>query len=607
MSPTATIWDTLGIASTRDAVAIKRAYAGRLRATSPEEDPEGFQRLRAAYEAALRLAARPEIEWVPRQASDTGPAHGETPAVRARVVAVTALAEAAAATATATAARQPAVDQDEIAALRSAVDTLHMALRQESPPEQARLKTLLEQVLTLTASCGIALQNDAENALAQILASTSPRSDPLLEECVARFGWERQASGLSANPTVLAVLARQRDLAALASLESGRDDLAKAFTRLQSPANPLARWVRANVTQALQWPELKVLIRLKDHHPALLKTLNAAEVAWWERFRARPKVSYGLAKLGGVVVLLSAFGAIVSALNGTLPWPDTPLPVLGAVMAVMALLASKLYLIDWPTHLFRQRWRARAPLLFQVGWLPTLILMFAAASAVPQTPMTWWITAVIGSACCLWAIYASGPMPPALQGKVFVLANSHIVRAVTINIVLLYWWVLSAQELAAPGLTPVPLNTAGIGALALMCGSAFGSPALDIVWKFRLTAVQRRKCTIALAVIALGVALTTWVAGAALAWRPAVAWLVVTYIVLHRIAGIHLTAGQGRARIALLFAAAIAAVILNSIESRYIAAPMIQLGGIVLLAVALFSLAASHHNEARLPGAAAGR
>ncbi|MHB8812009.1 MAG: hypothetical protein ACYDAE_01955 [Steroidobacteraceae bacterium] len=605
MSPTATIWETLGIASTRDAVAIKRAYAGRLRATSPEEDPEGFQRLRAAYEAALRLAARPEIEWVPRPASDTGPVPGETPAMRTRVVAVTALAEAA--TATATAARQPAVDQDGITALRSAVDTLHLALRQESPVEQARLQTLLEQALTLTASCGIALQNDAENALAQILASTSPRSDPLLGECIARFGWERQASGLSANPTVLAVLARQRDLAALASLESGRDDLAKAFTRLQRPGNPLARWLRANVTQALRWPELKLLIRLKDHHPGLLKTLNAQEVAWWERFRARPKLSYGLAKLGGVVVLLSAFGSLVSALNATLPWPDTPLPVLGAVLAVMALLAAKLYLIDWPTHLLRQRWRTRAPLLFQVGWLPALILLFAAATTVPQTSVTWWTTAVIGSACCLWAIYASGPMPPALQGKVFVLANSHIVRAVTLNIVLAYWWGAAAQELAAPGFTPAPFNTAGIAAFALMCGSAFGSPALDIVWKFRLTAVQRRKCTIALAVIAVGVALTTWVAGAALALRPAVAWLIVTYIVLHRIAGIHLTAGQGRARIALLFGAAIAAVILNSIASRYIAAPMIQLGGIVLLAVALFSLAASHHNEARLSGAAPGR
>lgn len=47
------IWDELGIAPTADAPAIRRAYAVRLKAVRPDADPQGFARLRQAYERAL--------------------------------------------------------------------------------------------------------------------------------------------------------------------------------------------------------------------------------------------------------------------------------------------------------------------------------------------------------------------------------------------------------------------------------------------------------------------------------------------------------------------------------------------------------------------------
>lgn len=50
------IWSILGLEPTRDVSAIKRAYAGKIRTCHPEDDPEGFMRLREAYQAALDYA-----------------------------------------------------------------------------------------------------------------------------------------------------------------------------------------------------------------------------------------------------------------------------------------------------------------------------------------------------------------------------------------------------------------------------------------------------------------------------------------------------------------------------------------------------------------------
>lgn len=55
-------WTLLGIEPTKNKKDITAAYRARVRFTNPEEQPEAFMALRAAYEEALRLASEPDQE-----------------------------------------------------------------------------------------------------------------------------------------------------------------------------------------------------------------------------------------------------------------------------------------------------------------------------------------------------------------------------------------------------------------------------------------------------------------------------------------------------------------------------------------------------------------
>ena len=65
------IWTTLGLEATKDVSAIKRAYAERAKSCHPEEDPEGFLKLRQAYQAALNWAEGGEETTFPSPEPET--------------------------------------------------------------------------------------------------------------------------------------------------------------------------------------------------------------------------------------------------------------------------------------------------------------------------------------------------------------------------------------------------------------------------------------------------------------------------------------------------------------------------------------------------------
>ena len=60
----------LGLSETREEGIIRQGYLTLLKDTNPEDDPEGFKRLREAYEEALRFARQREEEMEEEQPED---------------------------------------------------------------------------------------------------------------------------------------------------------------------------------------------------------------------------------------------------------------------------------------------------------------------------------------------------------------------------------------------------------------------------------------------------------------------------------------------------------------------------------------------------------
>ena len=71
------IWNILGLEPTREKSAIKRAYAKKTQSCHPEDDPEGFMRLRDAYQAAMDYAQGNEDVPMEQGASDADEAPAE--------------------------------------------------------------------------------------------------------------------------------------------------------------------------------------------------------------------------------------------------------------------------------------------------------------------------------------------------------------------------------------------------------------------------------------------------------------------------------------------------------------------------------------------------
>jgi hypothetical protein len=436
------IWKTLGIAATADEVDIRRAYARQLKLTHPEDDAVGFQKLRQSYEAALRLARSGHFQ--PGAAGDEEEADAAPEAPPAPALDI------------------PAERMDEGRTfVEGALAALAMELHQPAP-DGARAARALDTLLDSPHLERLDLMQRAESGAAQLLLHSYPRSESLLDRANQFFGWSENRPDSFRSPEADAIIRRLSDRWFLDHLRTARNEQSVAFSALADAPAPMRRLIRAYVIRHSTFPELELIDTLESEHPALLGELNAENVAWWQNFRQRPRIS-GLTVAIAIALLLGAtfvpyakaeyLDDEARALR-TLPW--------GAGLLLL-LAAFRYFVLEWGAIRLRERFHGVLPLRIRIGWLPGSIALMFATILARELPVLQWTFAALTVATAVWAALAAGPSIPVLAPNGPFPLNSRLVRIVALNVFVGSW--LAWMAAVEPAMFPLPLILTIVAAL----------------------------------------------------------------------------------------------------------------------------------------------
>lgn len=559
------IWRTLAIEPTADLAEIRRAYAAKLKLANPEDNAEAFKKLRAAYETAVKWARRGTPHAAPTMPAPSAPA--PPPAVRA-----------APREAQESAAPDLPIDP-EIDELHKAFDALRAALAPSGGSSDGRAAAALDTFLKSPALANVSLTREAEWRLANLLAATIPRSDPLLLAAAKRFGWLNEA--LRAPPTVHAVLGRLNDLAFLETVQAKGSAYASAFRGLQRRKIPIWSWLRAHVHMTGKVGEHQLLQMIRLQHPGLISMLNPDTIAWWDRLASRPQISFAL-----LVVAFAGGGFVLSV-----GWSaDVLAPGLWTFGLCFGAALWKLYLLDWPRHWLRTKWPVICPARLASGWLPLAVLCLVTAVVAPGTA-----TLVVIALCALAIQWALIVRTTRLSGNP---RNDWIVDFVIPQGVLAFWWVGITEQLPAGTLEPMLIPS-----FSLMVASGLGALTLRAVWMRQITLSQRRAIATMLALLLITAAALLWWLTPDAKWHPACAALVLIVVVLHRPLTCALTEDQQKARGIWALVGVIVLILASVLEptaSVLKARGLVFVGGgLVLLATSAFSAALMARTDLR--------
>ena len=504
-------WSTLGIAATSDKLALRRAYTARLKVTNPEDDPEGFKKLREAYEFALRFGDFGLADAADDEAPREEPSQEPVP-------------------------EQKNPGDPASAALEVALMTLATELRKEGDLDAPKAQEALEKILDPACLERLDLLQRVDESLAELLATSIPRSDPLLAFANERLEWADRERDVSLSPLARRIVSRVKALNYSEQLQSGMSDEAAAWTRLAAPPVPELRWIHAYVLHHSSWPELTLIHQLEDAHPELLAQLNSDNVSWWRRFEERPHVSGWMVCLW---IALSACVGVIGYASGDSP-PDSARWYAGffySALGFALLELLRIYAIEWPIILSERHWGFLRPAWLQYGWIAASVLLLALGVMVRGIPWLAWVIAAGAIVTLFWATIAAGPVRPISQREQGSIQPMHsrLFRMVFINLFAGGWLILVARSSGDQLGWPLIVTIA-----AVLCASGVGRELQISGFASALSPqAQRSCCGIAIAV-ALVLGFFVLVGGDDPTWQPVLLVAVLGCTLLRRAAPVDL-------------------------------------------------------------------
>ena len=296
-------WRALGIARTGDKVAIRRAYADRLRGMDLDREIDAYAELRAARDAALREASESSPLLADEDADVLAkgfqPAHGHE-----------------------SDGTQPGLDwpveehdfefewddvglhdvpqrhygagADPDPPAMAAEDGLEEETRRlggllfpnaeysDEPftwPEFEQAQAAVEVILEHALEGDIARHSAVDEYLAEMFAQAWPRSAPLLERVSVAFGWLDQSGVIVERPALQFLNPRLRGMRFADKVEQPEHPLHKAWEELKRPG-------KRSFLDALRIKREEVhtlLGGIRERYPEIESYLDGERVASWEK------------------------------------------------------------------------------------------------------------------------------------------------------------------------------------------------------------------------------------------------------------------------------------------------------------------------------------
>jgi len=264
------IWQELGIEPTANRGEIRRAYAKRLKDVHPEEDPEGFQRLREAYEQALEACDRPSVAPNVRSAPEQidqadKPADGRD--------------------------QSSGSDDPGLAFLDEFIGRL---LQDLARGDEDSAIVGLREALGHPALVNLELRNILQERVLHTIGALPTTPQNFAEAAVEIFGWHEQIAQLSpyCQATVRNLLNLPEERERLARLVTQSRHWRRSFlfdrrplaaALLLGPYRPRLFAILARDSMTL-WAMRHTLEELMEFYPGLIGNhLNLDITAWWNR------------------------------------------------------------------------------------------------------------------------------------------------------------------------------------------------------------------------------------------------------------------------------------------------------------------------------------